>query len=47
MKKTFLLMIVLCAAVAGCRNKYDVPLFQTTDTYGEAFRGHRVPQDVR
>ncbi len=47
MKKTVFLLILLCAAVSGCRNKYNVPLFQTTDTYGEAFRGHRVPQDVR
>ena len=47
MKKTLLLMRVVCAAVAGCRNKSDGPLFQTTDTYGEAFRGHRVPQNVR
>lgn len=47
MKKTVLLLILLCAAVAGCRNRYDVDVFQSTDTYGEAFGGRRVPQDVR
>ena len=47
MKKTFFLLFLLCAAVAGCRNRYDVDTFQTTDTYGEALSGHRVPQDVR
>lgn len=47
MKKTVLLLIVLCAAVAGCRNRYNVEVFQSTDSYGEALSGHRVPQDVR
>ncbi len=47
MKKTVLLLFLLCAAVAGCRNRYNVDVFQTTDTYGEALSGHRVPRDVR
>ncbi len=46
MKKTALLLALLCAAVAGCRNMYDNPTFLRTDTYEETFHGKRIPQDL-
>ncbi len=47
MKKKFFLLMVITAVLAmtACRNQYEIPTYQHTDTYGSVFEGRYVPQD--
>lgn len=47
MKKKFFLLMLVCVVLAtvSCRNQYEIPTYQYTDSYGSVFEGRYVPQD--
>lgn len=48
-KQTVVLLVLsfLALGLSACRNSYHSPTYEHTDTYGEAFEGKYVPQDVK